>query len=301
MIVDNISLHLKAGNGGDGCLSFSRKRNYLVGNGGRGGKGADIIFRVNGNLYDLSKFKYKKKFIGQNGSNGASSNKKGKDVPALILEVPLGTFIKNFKGDTLADLNQPEQFFLAARGGKGGEGNYKRSESQKGQPGQEKHFVLDYRIPCDVSIVGFPNVGRTTLFNRLSGEKHKVAAYPFTTLHNSWAVCEYQNRSFVLLDTPPIKEKAELSKEESFLKHLHRAKVVLIVSDNFDKCRSHIKIIRDKIINFDESYREKKKFYLLNKIDKIDEGLKIKNFLAVSAKDGKSMDILKEKIIKTLS
>lgn len=301
MIIDNIKLHLKAGNGGDGILSFFRKRDNLIGDGGRGGKGADIIFRVNESLYDLNKFRYKKRFVARNGGNGSSSNKKGKDAEPLILDVPLGTSIKNFKGDIRADLNQPKQIFLAARGGKGGEGNYKGSEAQKGYPGQEKPFILDYRIPCDVGIIGFPNVGKTTLFNSLSGKQHKVAGYPFTTLHNSWAVCEYKTRRFVLLDTPPIRERDGLSQEEDFLKHLYRTKVILIVSDNFDKCKSQIKIIRNKIVDFDKSCRSKKIFYLLNKIDKIDEELKIRGFLPVSAKQGTGMDILREKIVRALS
>ena len=159
-------------------MSLSSRK--VVGGGGDGGKGGDVILQINPHLYDLSKFKGNKKFIAKDGERGKEKNKKGKDAPALIVNVPCGTRVVE-KDQLIVDLINEGDEFLICHGGAGGKGNYKRDYNIPAQEGQAKEVVLDYRIPNDVAILGFPNSGKTSLFNILTGHNYKVAHYPFTT------------------------------------------------------------------------------------------------------------------------
>ena len=300
MIVDEARLYLKAGQGGNGGYSFLRKRGAFVGDGGRGGQGADIVLRVNNHLYDLKQYKYKKKFIGPQGKRGGAHHKTGHNAPPLILTVPQGTLVKDSKGTVIADLDNQTQEYIIARGGNGGQGNYKREECEVGHLGETKEITLDYRIPCDVAIVGFSNVGKTSLFNYVSGKDYKVAEYSFTTTHCAWAVCEFGFRRFTLLDTPPCQEGRGVHPEEYFFKHLFRAKIILIVTANPQSFRQETKIIRDKLVSFDRRYRDKKTFYLLNKVDKIDYDFKERGCVTISAKRREGAQALIEQIIAYL-
>lgn len=295
MIVDFISLFLSAGRGGDGCSSFVRKRNRLVGDGGEGGRGGDIILEADRNLYDLSKFKYKRKFKAQDGERGKAHRKKGKDAPDLLIPVPCGTIVKDREGRIIADLKEDKQRICLARGGRGGKGNFKREEAEKGERGEEKEIILDYRILADIAIIGFANSGKTSLFNILTHKNFKVAPYPFTTTSCAWATFQINFRRFTILDTPPLRKE----KKNDFLKHLLRVKLVLVVLDDFFKIEEDIKMIKKIVENFDVSYRNKNFFYLLNKIDKIDKSFKKKKkILYISAKTGEGINSLIEKIKK---
>jgi GTP-binding protein len=306
VFLDQVKLHLKAGKGGDGASSFSRRANRIIGNGGDGGRGADIILRTDPNLYDLNKFRHKKRFFAPSGERGGPSNKKGRSAKPLFIDVPPGCLVKDLEGNPVVDLKAVGQEFLIACGGRGGKGNYKRDYAQEGENGEEKEVILDYRVLCDVAILGFPNVGKTSLFNALTGEAHRVASFPFTTIHCSWAVCEpypyiqerdeYNFKRFILLDTPPLKDKPQANDWEGFLKHLYRAKILLLLTDDPKECRSQIRKIKEKIAKFDQAYLNKKFFYLLNKIDKIDKEFKIKGFICISCKEGWGLDLLIKKI-----
>jgi GTP-binding protein len=300
VIIDQVKLHLKAGKGGDGGYSFSRRGEKTIGDGGDGGRGADIILRTDPNLYDLSKFKYKRKFAASSGERGGSSGKKGKSAKPLFITVPPGCLVKDLEENLIVDLKKVGHEFLIASGGRGGKGNYKRDYAQEGESGEEKEIILDYRAICDVAIIGFPNVGKTSLFNYLSGKSHRVASYPFTTAYCSWAVCEYGFRRYTLLDAPPLRDKPQVLAEENFLKHLYRAVVILILVDDPKESRGQIKKIKEKIAKFDRNYLNKKFFYLLNKIDKIDKGFKMRGFICISCKEGWGIDLLIEKINKLL-
>jgi GTP-binding protein len=300
VIVDEIRLYLQAGQGGNGGYSFFRKRGVFVGDGGRGGQGADIVLRINEHLYDLKQYKYRRKFTAPSGKRGGARNKNGHNAPPLILDVPCGTLVRDSKGTIIVDLNNQKQEYIIARGGSGGQGNYKREEAETGHQGDAKEIILDYRIPCDVAIVGFANAGKTSLFNYISGKDYKVAAYAFTTTHCAWAVCEYEFKRFTLLDTPPCQEEGGLHPEEYFLKHLFRAKIILIVTANPQSPDQEIKIIQDKLVSFDKRYRDKKTFYLLNKVDKIDYDSQNRGYLAVSSKKRQGAETLVNKIIAYL-
>lgn len=301
MIIDRVRLHLKSGKGGDGSSAFVRQGDKSIPAGGNGGRGADIIISVNSNLYDLNKFRYTRKFSAPCGEPGKKGNKSGKQGENLFLEVPLGTLLKDEQGRVLADLNSCPREYRAVKGGQGGKGNFKRHYSEQGGQGEETDLELDFRIPNDVAFIGRANAGRTSLFNALSGQKHKVADYPYTTGSCSWAVCEYQFKRFIVLDTPPLKETAVICPQDSFLKHLFRSRIIIIVCDDFPTCVVQASEIREKLISFDPGYSQKKFFYLLNKIDRIEARPGRKDWINVSVQDGSGLDRLKDEILKGLS
>lgn len=300
MIVDHIRLCLRSGKGGDGSSACVRKSGHLVPDGGPGGKGGDVIIRTSPHLYDLNKFRHCRVFTAASGEDGGSRNKTGKQAEPLFLDIPPGTLVKDSENNCIADMLQHPQQFCAACGGRGGLGNFKRGYADAGEAGEEKEIILDYRIPNDVALLGCANAGRTSLFNILTGQGHKVADYPFTTLSCSWAVAVLGERRAVFLDTPPLKESAEIPEEECFLKHLLRSRIILLVSDDPLSCQKQTAAIKDKVVNFDPSFRNKKFFHLLNKIDTIDKDYNKKGWLPVSAKTGEGIDRLKQMIVAKL-
>lgn len=303
MIIDTVKIYLRAGRGGEGSSSFLRvSPSVLRGYGGDGGKGADIIIRTNRNLYDLSKFKGTKKFIASNGVNGRENNKRGKDAEGLMIDVPLGTRV--LEEDTLiVDMVSEDSAILICRGGKGGKGNYKRKQTFPPYNGEEKHITLDYRIPNDVAILGVANSGKTALFNALTGQKRKVAEYPFTTSSCFWAKSEYGFKEFTVLDTPPFKESKSgpgLS-ENMFLRHIFRSKILLLLSDDPDAFGDGFaRLKRESSFLEPDLLKGKKIFHLLSKVDTIDNKATAKNTFQISVKEAKKIEKLKAKIIKEL-
>ena len=304
MIVDKARIFFRAGTGGEGCSSLigvsSRK---IVGSGGDGGRGADIILKVNPRLYDLSKFKGEKKFIAQDGQRGKEKNKKGADTQNLIVGLPLGTrVIENQK--LVVDLIREDDEFLICRGGRGGKGSYRRDYTVPSQEGQSKEVELDYRIPNDVAILGFANSGKTSLFNLLTNQNYKVAHYPFTTTSCIWANSECDFRQFKVLDTPPIKKSKDkkVPIENEFLRHIFRSKIVILMSENHLDFKSDFESLKQEIDLFDKSLlKGKKNFYLLNKIDKIDNRISQRGLITISTKERDYVDRLKEEILKNLA
>ncbi len=300
MIVDHIRLCLRSGKGGEGSSACLRKSGHLVPDGGPGGKGGDIIIRTNPHLYDLNKFRHSRVFTAASGEDGSARNKAGKQADPLFLDVPPGTLIEDVDGNCIVDMSQYPQQFCAACGGRGGLGNFKRGYADPGEPGQEKEITFDYRIPNDIALLGYANAGRTSLFNALTGQNHKVAEYPFTTLSCSWAVGELGEKRAVFLDTPPLKESPGLAREEHFLKHLRRSRIILLVSDDPDLCLKQAEAIKEKVFCFDPSFVNKKVFHLLHKIDTINKDSHEKEWLSVSAKTGQGIARLKEMIVREL-
>jgi GTP-binding protein len=304
MIIDEVKVYFKAGNGGEGSFSsmkYSARR--VIGGGGDGGRGADVILKVSPHLSDLIKFNERRRFVAENGEKGKEFNKKGKHGESLFVYVPKGTQIVDLSGNLIIDLNEDNQEYLICHGGSGGKGNFKKMYNLPAQPGEEKEVILYYCIPNDVAIAGFANTGKTSLFNKLTGKSYAVADYPFTTKSCVWAPVEIEFRRFTIMDTPPVKKNTKsIYLENSFLKHLFRSKIIILVSDNPREFKSEFSALKKEISSFDKLLISGKKiFYLLNKVDKIDKNtIDLKGIIPVSTVDNTGLEGLKKKIIKTL-
>jgi GTP-binding protein len=305
MIIDEVKIYLKAGNGGEGSFSslkLSPRR--VIGGGGDGGKGGDILFRTSPHLSDLIKFNENKRFMAADGEKGKENNRRGKAAANLIIDVPQGTMLLDLEGNVIIDLTEENQEYLIARGGSGGKGNYNKLYNLPAQKGEEKEVILYYCIPNDVAIVGFANCGKTSLFNKLTGKSYKVAAYPFTTHSCVWSPVSLDFKRFTLLDTPPIKEKPQdYQIEHRFLRHLLRSRIIILLSEDWQNYKEDFAQLKKEISAFDPRLLEGKKlFYLLTKVDKIDKKAfsNLKGILPVSVEKDIGVEELKKKIIKQL-
>lgn len=301
MIIDKTKIYLKAGTGGEGSISTMRLSvRRFIGGGGDGGDGGDVIIKVSPHLYDLSKFKENRRFIAQDGKRGKETNKKGKFGDSITLSVPEGTIVRNLEGNKIVDLEGEKQEFLICRGGRGGKGNYKKNYTMPAQSGQEKEVILDFRILNDVALLGFPNCGKTSLFNKLTGSAHKVADYPFTTTYCAWA--RAAEGSFTVMDMPPLKKSLpDKPAVNGFLKHLYRSKIIIFLSENFSDFEKEISELKREIDLFDEGLLKNKIiFYLLNKIDKMDKIKSVKERFFISVEQDMGLEIFKEKIGEAL-
>ena len=215
MFIDTARIYLKAGDGGDGCNSFERDMagRKLRSNGGPGGRGGDIVFKVDTNVHTLLDFQYRQHFEGGRGAHGSSNNKKGAAGQERVIKVPAGTTIKDFGTNAiLADLVMPGATFPACTGGKGGSGNSRYRTAEKGQKGEEKTVLLELKLIADVGIIGYPNAGKSTLITRLSRARPKVADYPFTTKEPVLGVSKVGDFEFVIADIPGLIEGAHSGK-----------------------------------------------------------------------------------------
>ncbi len=245
MFVDNAKLSLKAGNGGNGIVSFRREKYVPDGgpDGGNGGRGGDIVAMVDQNLRTLMDFRYKKQYKAESGEHGRQKKQTGKDGDNLIIKVPAGTIIRDDKtGKIIADLMEHGETAIIARGGKGGKGNYNFTTSvrqapnfaEQGKIGQERSVTLELKMIADVGLVGYPNVGKSTLLSQTTKAKPKIANYHFTTLvPNLGVVEEVRGKSFVLADIPGLIEGAHegIGLGHEFLRHIERTRVILHVVD----------------------------------------------------------------------
>ncbi len=238
MFIDNAKISVRGGSGGKGCQSFYSDR-YTRGkkipNGGPGGRGADIIVRANRNLRTLLDFSYNRHFYGSHGGHGSSNNKKGRGAQDIIIQVPVGTTIKDANTNcTLRDLDKDGQEVVVARGGNGGLGN-RRSKNViiQPQPGEEKELLLDLKLIADVGTVGFPNAGKSTLISGISHAHPKVAAYPFTTKFPVLGVVGSADESFVIADIPGLIEGSSQGRGlgDKFLRHIERNRVLVHIID----------------------------------------------------------------------
>lgn len=275
MVIDYVKISVKAGDGGNGAVSFRREKYIAAGgpDGGDGGKGGDVYFKVDSNTSTLLDFKYKKKFKAEDGKRGEGARKAGKSGQNLYISVPKGTIIKDIdKNVIVADLSKDGQEFLIAKGGKGGRGNAQFATStrqvpnfaEQGKKGVEKSLELELKMLADVGLVGFPNVGKSTLISIVSSAKPKIANYHFTTLDPSLGVVKPKTgEPFVMADIPGIIEGASdgVGLGIRFLKHVERTRLLLHVLDaagtegrnpvdDFNKInkelKSYSKILADK-------------------------------------------------------
>lgn len=285
--IDEVSIDVKAGDGGNGLASFRRLKNIPKGgpDGGDGGNGGSIIFRAVNNLNTLSKFRFQRKFEAENGKRGGSQNKTGSDGKDLVIEVPCGTLLYDLETDNpLADLINNQDELLICKGGKGGFGNlrYKSSTNRsptkftEGKEGDSLSLRLELRLLADIGLLGKPNAGKSSLVRAVSSAKPKVADYAFTTLHPSLGVVDYsENSSFVISDIPGLIAGASegVGLGIQFLKHLSRTKVIVQIVDVYDKnpmeVITEIRELSKEITNYDPDLIKKVKWLALNKIDLI--------------------------------
>ena len=244
MFLDRVKIKIKSGDGGNGSLSFLRNKMTMKGgpDGGDGGKGGDIIFKATENQNTLYNFRFKKKFYAENGESGSKQLKTGANGKDMVIEVPCGTVIIDAESNkVIADLNEKDKTFTALRGGNGGHGNayYKTSIkqapafSQEGVKTKEREVILELKTIADVGLVGFPNVGKSTLLSVISNANPKIANYPFTTLYPNLGVVEVKGQTFVVADIPGLIEGASEGQGlgHYFLKHVERVRLILHLID----------------------------------------------------------------------
>ncbi len=244
MFVDLAQIYVKAGSGGNGAVAFHREKFVAAGgpDGGDGGSGGSIVFQVDDNLSTLADFRYKRKYAAQNGANGSGSHKNGKSAQDLVIRVPRGTLIKEAEtGTLLADMSITERF-VAAKGGNGGWGNSHFATptrqaprfAKDGMPGEEWTLIMELKLLADVGLIGFPNVGKSTLISVVSEAKPIIADYHFTTLIPVPGVVRMgPESSFVIADIPGIIEGASegVGLGHEFLRHIERCRLLVHIVD----------------------------------------------------------------------
>jgi len=244
MFLDKAKIYIKAGDGGDGCISFRREKYVPEGgpNGGDGGRGGSVVLEVDESLRTLVDFKYRRHYKAPRGVHGRGSGMHGKNAQDLVLKVPPGTLVKDADtGAVLADLVTPGQRYLAAAGGRGGKGNARflsnRNKApriaENGEPGPEMWLELELKLLADVGLAGYPNAGKSTLISAVSAARPKIADYPFTTLTPHLGVVQAGQDSFVMADIPGLIEGAHQGAGlgHDFLKHLERTRLIVHVVD----------------------------------------------------------------------
>ena len=285
MFVDELTIKVVAGDGGDGCTSFRREKYVPMGgpDGGNGGKGASIILKVDKNLKTLVDLSYKKVIKADKGINGKGANRYGANAEDVIIKVPAGTTVIDAKEDiVLADLIKDEEEYVVARGGRGGRGNKSFAThdnpapkfSEKGEPGEAKTVRLELKVLADVGLVGMPSVGKSTILSLISSSKPKIAEYHFTTLTPNLGVVKLNDgRSFVMADLPGLIEGAStgVGLGDEFLRHAMRTKIIAHVidmgaSEGRDPVEDY-KIIRNEIEEYSDFLAEKKEIIIANKMD----------------------------------
>ena len=285
LFVDVVKIYAAAGSGGHGAVSFRREKYIPAGgpDGGDGGRGGDIVFQADPGMKTLMDFRYKKRYRAGSGQNGAGSNKTGKNGEDLVLKVPVGTMIKDSERDIIiADLTEAGQRVVVAKGGKGGKGNSRFTSSvrqaptfaERGYEGEERWLVLELKLLADVGLIGFPNVGKSTILSVVTGAKPKIANYPFTTLTPNLGVVELEGRkSFVLADIPGLIEGAHqgVGLGHDFLRHIERTRLLIHVLDvSGSEGRDPLEDFRQvnhELAKYSSSLAERPQLIAVNKTD----------------------------------
>lgn len=284
MFVDKAKIKIKAGDGGDGAVSFHREKYVAAGgpDGGDGGRGGDIVFQVDDNFSTLIDFRYKRKYVADRGENGSSRNCTGKSAQPLIIKVPRGTLIRDAStGRIMADMSTDEPKILA-KGGQGGKGNSNFATSTRqipkfakpGYPGEEFEVTLELKLLADVGLVGYPNVGKSTLISVVSAAKPKIANYHFTTLTPVLGVVRAEDeKSFVMADIPGLIEGAGdgVGLGHEFLRHVERCRLIVHVVDvsgiEGRDPKDDFRIINEELAKFNEELAERPQIVAANKSD----------------------------------
>jgi GTP-binding protein len=284
VFVDEVEVVVRAGKGGDGCRSMRREKYIPRGgpDGGNGGRGGDVVFVAISGMNTLAAFKRKRHFFADEGKNGQGKDKTGRSAEELVVEVPLGTVVRDEGGEVLADLLLAGERFRAAKAGRGGRGNAALATAvnplpqyaEKGEPGEERTLKLELKLLADVGLVGYPNAGKSTLISRLSQARPKIADYPFTTLHPSLGVVSLGlSGSFVMADIPGLIEGAHEGKGLGirFLRHVERCRMILHLVDvsgfeGRDPAEAY-KTIRAELKAYSAALAKKPELIVATKID----------------------------------
>lgn len=285
MFIDVAKISVKAGKGGNGCVAFRREKYEPMGGpaGGDGGDGGSIILEADEGLRTLMDFRYKRHYSAENGQDGRNKKQFGSDGQDMVLRVPTGTLVKDEETDiVLADLKEDGQRYICARGGRGGKGNTRFKNSirrtprfaEPGTKGEEREIILELKLIADVGLIGFPNVGKSTILASVTSARPKIANYHFTTLKPNLGVVSIgEGHSYVLADIPGLiegaSEGAGLGLE--FLRHVERTKLLLHVIDasgqeDRDPVQDFYKI-NDELKEYNEKLSVKKQIIVLNKMD----------------------------------
>lgn len=304
MFTDYVKITAKAGNGGNGAISFRHEKYVAAGgpDGGDGGKGGDIYFMVDQDANTLIDFRYKKKFKAENGNNGEGARRFGKSGEDLYIKVPIGTIIKDAKTErVLADLSEKNQKALILHGGRGGKGNSNFATAtrqaprfaQDGEDGEEKELILELKLLADVGLIGFPNVGKSTLLSIVTDAKPKIADYHFTTLDPNLGVVKKEyGESFVIADIPGIIEGASegIGLGTQFLRHIERTRLLLHVIDvSGSEGRNPVEdfyTINNELKKYSQKLSERKQIIVANKIDSMQDESLYKNLEKLAKEKG---------------
>jgi len=289
MFIDQATIRVQAGNGGNGCMAFRREKFVPRGgpSGGDGGKGGDVIMESSERHNTLVHFRFNPEYKAERGRHGEGSNKTGRDGESVTLKVPVGTIVYDEEtGEKVWDFSQPDERIVIAHGGRGGRGNARFAtsthqaprEHEPGRPGEERVFRLELKLLADVGLVGYPNVGKSTLISRISAAKPKIADYPFTTLQPNLGVVAVGDKkeeiSFVVADIPGLIEGASegAGLGTQFLRHIERTRLLVHLVDVSDSSGrpdvlKDVEVILGELDSFGAHLADKPMLMVASKID----------------------------------
>lgn len=321
MFIDEVTITVKAGDGGNGCLAFRREKFVPRGgpSGGDGGHGGSVILKASTHHNTLLHFRFNPEHTAERGKHGEGSNRTGKDGPDIEVPVPVGTVIYNAEtGEQLFDFAAPDARWIAAKGGRGGRGNARfatsthqaPTEHEEGKPGELIKLKLELKLLADVGLIGFPNAGKSTLISRLSAARPKIADYPFTTLEPNLGVVEAGEHTFVMADIPGLIEGAHEGHGLGiqFLRHVERTRLLVHlvdVSEFSGRDPAHdFDVILSELSEFSEAMPAKPMIVLASKIDSCQDPARIdavrakarehgSRFLAISSVTGAGIEELR--------
>jgi len=323
--IDEAKFFVKAGDGGNGCVSFRREKFVPRGgpNGGDGGSGGSVILRTSQSIHSLIDFRYRSHFKAERGEHGKGKDMHGRQGKDCYLNVPIGSIIKESETDrVIVDLSEDGVEFVAAKGGSGGFGNPHFSSGSnrtpriatKGKPGEEKWFKIELKLIADIGLVGLPNAGKSTLLSRLSAANPKIASYPFTTLEPQLGVLHFKYRDpCIIADIPGLVEDAHkgVGLGHKFLRHVERTRILLHVVDMADEKRyTNHDILVQELEHYRSELATRTQVVVLNKSDLVDAKEKEKiekhfsqfnqNAITISGETGSGIDTLIERIMEIL-
>ncbi|HLJ44452.1 MAG TPA: GTPase ObgE [Bryobacteraceae bacterium] len=329
MFIDEVTITVKAGDGGNGCLAFRREKFVPRGgpSGGDGGRGGDVVMVSSNHHNTLLHFRFNPEHKGERGRHGEGSNRTGRDGHSVDLPVPVGTIVYDAEtGELLHDFTSAEERFVVAHGGRGGRGNQHfatpthqaPTEHEPGRPGEFKRLRLELKLLADVGLVGFPNAGKSTLISRISAARPKIADYPFTTLEPNLGVVSVEDRTFVVADIPGLIEGAHLGAGlgVQFLRHIERTQLLVHLVDVSETTgrdpANDFEVILSELAGFDEGLAQKPMLVVASKIDVAQDESRVERvrelaeardlpFYEISSVTGQGIEALKFAIAERLA